>query len=317
MEIEGFIQFENAIPVENNCLGKKFSISIGGIKGFLATPAEFQKSAHERQLGSLQIPALGSITYNEHFHWGSLVSLPEGYGKIRACKLLFENITEEELRLSETILLNEISRWRTLLLENLSVRLISDYRGVQKARSLKSYGLGEFGLFRVNNGKNERVSSDFKNSIVIEIGETKSLDCDEFQILLDDTSNGKCPLLPFYFLLDADRAIFEENYRKSVLDCATAIEVCFSLVIGHNLSVEDKLKNYLERKHNSLRLKRSLLKALGLLIPNPELEYDKHLDKVRNRVIHGGYDPTREEARKAFKLTQDTLYYLLSKIYEL
>ena len=135
--------------------------------------------------------------------------------------------------------------------------------------------------------------------------------------MLDETSQKKKPLLPFYFFLDAERAKFELNYRKSILDLATAVEVCFSLIIVNRLTAQNKLNNYIISKHYSLRQKRELLVAFEVKLPFSDKDYTENLDKIRNRVIHGGYSPTEVEIKKALNITKKTLYELLPDKYEI
>ena len=75
--------------------------------------------------------------------------------------------------------------------------------------------------------------------------------------------------------MDAERAKFDKNYRKSILDSATAVEVCFSFLVSKQLPFSNDLNKYVASKHNSLRLKRDLLKALKISIPIKEEAYTK------------------------------------------
>jgi hypothetical protein len=127
----------------------------------------------------------------------------------------------------------------------------------------------------------------------------------------------KKPLLPFYFYLDAEKAELENNYRKSILDSATAIEVCFSMIIAGLLPSQNKFNKYIFSKHNSLHQKRDLLKALEINLPFSDKEYENNIDKIRNRVIHGGYTPTITEIKASLKITHQTIYNLLPLKYEI
>ena len=65
MLIEGYIEFENEIPVSSECLGKEYPITISGMEGLLATPRVFHNFNDEResQLGLLHSPEQGIIKY--------------------------------------------------------------------------------------------------------------------------------------------------------------------------------------------------------------------------------------------------------------
>ena len=212
----------------------------------------------------------------------------------------------------------DLPRWRGLLLDNISLILEKDYRGTRRAMTSKSYGLGEFGLFRKNEGTPKMFIPHQVEvqTIRVIVGDTLGFDIDGFQQVLSETSKGKTPLLPYYFLFDAERAKFEESYRKSILDSATAVEVCFSYLISQLLPFNKDLNKYVASKHNSLRLKRDLLKLLKIDAPIRENEYIKDLDMVRNRIIHAGHNPDRYEANKAYRIAKETLYNLMPRKHE-
>ncbi|MCU7548746.1 hypothetical protein OCK74_06435 [Chitinophagaceae bacterium LB-8] len=319
MLLEGYIEFENEIPVALECLGKEFPIVIAGIAGLLAMPLMFQGFNDERKLGPLQSPEQGNVKYKDHFHWGSVHSWPSGDSAIRACKILFNDIDEQSFEKTGNRIAQELQKWRSLLIDNISLMLEKDYRGTRRSLESNNFGFGEFGLFRKKEGSDKEFIPEELKCQVIEVIIENTLDfnVEGIQQVLDATSKGKAPLLPFYFLFDAERARFEKNYRKSILDSATAVEVCFSFLISQLLPFNEDLNKYVASKHNSLRLKRDLLKVLKVSIPVREKEYIEDLDIVRNKVIHAGHIPTVHEAYTAYKIAKETLYALLPKKYEI
>jgi len=87
--------------------------------------------------------------------------------------------------------------------------LQKDYRGTQRSRTSKSYGLGEFALFKKKEGTiGHFIPDDLKRHVItVIIGKSFGFDVEGLQQVLADTSEGKAPLLPFYFLFDAERAL--------------------------------------------------------------------------------------------------------------
>ncbi len=183
----------------------------------------------------------------------------------------------------------------------------------------ESYGHGKVGLFKKNQGPNQMfVPNEYETPVVhIIIEDNLSFNENRLQQVLDDTSKNKAPLLPFYFLFESERAKCERNLRKSILDSATAVEVCFSFLINQLLAYDKEINKYVASKHNSLRLKRDLLKVLKIDIPIKEKTYKDNLDDIRNKVIHAGYSPNNHEAYNAYKIAKETLYSLLPKKYEM
>lgn len=314
MQIEGYIEFENSIPVTSNCLGKKFPIEIAGLKGIMATPVMFKGFNDTDKLGPLHAPEVGKIKFIDQFNWGSVYSWPNGDSEIRACKLLFPSIPEELFEAKGNKIALVIEKWRSLLVDNISFNLRKDYRGATRSKSISSFGLGKFGLFKKDSGPDNRFIPNDPKPIVINVdvgSSSRGFNEVGLSQVLEHASNGIEPLLPFYFFLDAERAQFDEHYRKSVLDSATATEVCFSLIIGRFLPATDDLNKYIYSKHSSLRQKRELLKVLKVDLPEKEADYLNKLDYVRNRVIHAGYVPSKREVNAALMIAEKTLYTLL------
>ncbi|MFV8333678.1 hypothetical protein [Flavobacterium sp. GSP14] len=317
MLIEGYLEFDNSIPVSIECLGREFPINISGIDGLLVPPSIDETFYEEKKLGPLKAPSLGAIRFVEDFHWGSVNCWPTGDSEIRACKIIFPNIQEEMFEIDGNKIINGLNEWRKLLIENISVELKEDYRGKPRVITSKGYGYSGFGLFKKITGSNKHfLPQEEKETIIIYLRHFK-FNQNSLQEILNITSQKKKPLLPFYFFLDAEKAKFEYNYRKSILDSATAIEISFSLIIRNFLPYQEKLNKYITAKHNTLRLKRDLLKTLDVKLPFTENEYTKNLDEIRNRVIHGGYFPSQSEIQLALKITEQTLYSLFPKKYEI
>ena len=314
MILEGYIEFKNSIPVSMACLGKLFPIKIDGFEGFLATPRMFESFNKERKLGALQSPTEGVIKFVPEFHWGSVYSWPDGESAIHACKIIFPDIKEKMFEDAGNRISSQLGKWRSLLIDNISLAMREDYRGTSRSRNISSSdGIGEFALFRKPHGPdNQFIPFEFGPEIINIVSEEfNGFDEERLQQVLNDTSNGKMPLLPFYFFLDAERAKFEENNRKSILDSATAVEVCFSLLIGKLLPTNKELSKYIISKQNSLLQKRELLKVLKESLPIKEDDYKNKLDRVRNKVIHAGYIPSSNEVNSALKIAEQTLYSLL------
>lgn len=313
MLIEGYIEFENSIPVTIDCLGKKFPIEIAGVKGFLATPLLFKDFNETHKLGPLKVPEIGDIKFIDGFDWGSVHSWPKGDSAIRASKILFADISEESFENTGNKIASELEKWRIRLIDNIGYSLRKSYSGTTRSKTISSFGIGQFELFKKNKGPDKRFIPIDREKIEISIvlNHSRGFDEEGLRKVLKDTSKGIEPLLPFYFFLDAERAYFEENYRKSVLDSATATEVCFSQIINELLPTPDDLNKYSYSKHSSLRQKRDLLKVLKVVLPEKEKDFFVKLDSVRNRVIHGGYTPNQEEVRAALKIAENTLYTLL------
>lgn len=317
MLLEGYIEFDKSIPVSIDCLGKKFPISISGVNGFLITPLMFEGFYGTEKLGPLKQPDGGNMNYIDSFYWGSVKRFPTGDSNINACRIIFPDIDKEIFNDIGNKIINELSNWRELFIDNISVDSKKDFRCGSRNTSLKRSSGTKLALYKKLSGSD----NEFRPSRPIQ---QFTITIDRFcftpeslQRILTDTSENKKPLLPFYFFLDAQSAKCQGNYRKSILDAATALELAFTIMIDKLFEGQEKFRKHLTSKHNSLRLKRELLKALQIELQFPEKMYVENLDNTRNRVIHAGYNPNKLEAENALRISRDTLYNLFPSKYQI
>lgn len=317
MLLEGYIEFDKSIPVSIDCLGKKFPISISGVNGFLITPLMFDGFYGAEKLGPLKQPNGGNMNYIDSYDWGSVTSYPSGDSNINACRIIFPDIDKEVFEDTGNKIINELSNWRKLLIDNISIDAKRDFRCSSRNIGLKRSSSIKLALYKKLSGSDKefRPSGPIPNLRI-----TLDRFCftpETLQRILIDTSEKKKPLLPFYFILDARSAECQGNYRKSILDAATALELAFTIMIDKFFEGQEKLRKHLSSKHNSLRLKRELLKVLQIELPFPEKMYLENLDNTRNRVIHAGYNPNESEAENALRISSNTLYNLFPSKYEI
>lgn len=249
-----------------------------------------------------------------------VVNSSEKYSLIRACSIIFSDIPEYLFQEAGNSILTNLSKWRTILIDNLSAVLQVDYReGHKNIVVNEPYGYGKFGIVGELNGKKIGFTllQDMYGPTVYYFNKILYLGLTDLQEVLNASSEEKSPLLPFYLFLDSERAYSNANFRKAILDAASAMESALSLIIDNHLPYNNDLNKYISSKHNSLKLKRELLKKLLITLPFKENDYSKHLDSVRNKVIHAGYFPTREEVAPSITIVKNTLYQLFPKIHEL
>ena len=127
------------------------------------------------------------------------------------------------------------------------------------------------------------------------------------------------PVSVSYEMLDNARVnLSRKDTRSAVLHCATAIELVLKkLIIAYlDTTVSDNsLKDFVLRQADGYsRLvelcKRCLISLAGL--PNVK----ETVIDIRNRVIHGGYVPSRQEATKAYEDTRQALAVLKTPMFE-
>ena len=106
----------------------------------------------------------------------------------------------------------------------------------------------------------------------------------------------------------ANISLLEGNYRKSILDSSTAFELSLTNYLKRNLKIDQPLLDEFLRLNNSISKKRSILRLIGISLPNHN--YSDDLENLRNRAIHIGKEPNSDEARKAFLIATEVVNLL-------
>ncbi len=305
MQIWGIIHFENGIPISKECLDKKYDVRINGVFGTLKTPA-INKTFEMEKLANPFL-FMENREFNETVNWGRTFSWPSGDSILEACTLCFD-ISEDVDEIGQKIF-DKLGDWASLLVDNFSLAYLTDLRDPSRGKRINVNGVGKYGLHK----RMDDVAVHFVGKIEqihIYIKSDPLLSYQAFYSIINNTSGLLGPRLCYYYLLDSERAIHDGNFRKGILDAATALELAFAETIQQKLAVEKSLKDYIEKQHDSLSKKRMLLKNMNVKIPLTDKDYQDKIEIFRNRTIHGGYNPTFIEARNCFQIVKETLEYL-------
>ena len=111
--------------------------------------------------------------------------------------------------------------------------------------------------------------------------------------------------------------IYNYDTRAAVLNCATSIEVVLKKRISDFLSKSSTspVKDYVLKQADSYSKQVEMCKKFGIPL-NGVSNAKKFVFDVRNRVAHGGYIPSFEEANKAYKSTRSALIELAVPMFE-
>lgn len=124
--------------------------------------------------------------------------------------------------------------------------------------------------------------------------------------------------IPYKMLDNARVNMSRHDTRSSVLHCATAIEVALKkLIIAYlDTKVTDSLlKDYVLKQADGYAKLVELCKKCSISLAGlPNVK--ETVADVRNRVIHGGYVPTPQEASVAYDNTRQALSVLKTPMFE-
>lgn len=123
---------------------------------------------------------------------------------------------------------------------------------------------------------------------------------------------------PYEMLSNGQINLSRHDWCAAVLNCATSIEVMVKkMVVAYfeATNVPSELREYVLKQADGYKRLRDLCKNLSISLAGmPNVE--DNVMKVRNRVIHGGYVPTYEEAYKAYLCTRQSLSALNVPMFE-
>lgn len=124
--------------------------------------------------------------------------------------------------------------------------------------------------------------------------------------------------MPYEMLNHARVNLSRYDTRSAVLHCATAIEVVFKKLVITRLDAivaDESLKEFVLKQADGYTKLVELCKKCSISLAGlPNVK--ETVINVRNRVIHGGYVPTRQEAKVAYDNTRQTLSVLKTPMFE-
>lgn len=318
MRLEGIIYLKNSVTIDAECLDKQFSISVSGFGGILTTPIldpEFKTKDKDRSFASYELLAPSGLNSEIKIEgkWGVPFSWPKGDSSLEAFGFWFD-INEEQISESTKQIYAELSNWIELLKDNLSIL------------SGQDLGMARFGISQVLVERIEKrdlyISKESKlidryfppQNVNVIVDKKSGVTLNQLSDAIKLTNENKHPLLELELLREAKQALMTNNLRKSILDSATALELCLINTIRANLDMAEPLKNEILKNYNSIAKKRQLLKVLKIDLP--KFDYQDDFETLRNKAIHIGQLPTKEEARQALKIATTVITELTKDKFE-
>lgn len=131
--------------------------------------------------------------------------------------------------------------------------------------------------------------------------------------------NANNPVSAPYEMLNNARVNFvHHDTRATVLNCATAVEVMLKRKVYAYLDANNTpqvLGDYVLKKADGFSKLTELCKALSINLTRMPNVKNVVID-MRNRVIHGGYIPSNEEAQAAYHNTKEALKVMNVPMFE-
>jgi hypothetical protein len=315
MKIFGYFKFKEGLNLSSDCLNKEYNIQISKYKGKILTPfliENFETDSDNIRINLLP-PKSKLDCLDKRLNWGRPYSWPNGDSNVQTLKIELNIIKQNFSIKSKKELEKEIENW----INRFRLNLFAFNYNIDSPSLIEKKSTREiFEFFSESITKNNKSAffEEYIESVTVYI--SKPIKEKDLINVIDVTSSNKKLILEYQLLRDANKELLLENYKKSILDSATALEVSLTNAIKRDLEINEKLLLPILKKYNGLRQKRELLKLTKNTLPLKDKIYEKRIEKLRNEAIHSGKTPTKKEAKDAFIIVKKTIDSLITDKFE-
>ncbi len=143
------------------------------------------------------------------------------------------------------------------------------------------------------------------SSINMQINDLPAISYGDLLESLDNLENGYI-FDAEYFLIEGLRYFNKKLYRQSLIELATAVELCLADLLQIELQDLDlKQKELIFNKYNNLHSLREALNKLDIEVSN---DIERYIGKPRNDAVHKGLTPSKDDTERALKLAKEFIY---------
>jgi len=321
-----------SLPINIECdsaiMGKSFEVVIGKTKGNIIFPSLSSKFLEYKEKGHLEkdlkIPGpvcpINTNWFNKEdgfgvTGWGQTLTFPAGESTIKKVLLTFE-FEDNGMELNTNDIYDNITEWFNNFYDIKElVTGISTYKKEAKNPIfVQGFGLcsTNLQLYLYDDNKKEyfNVLNEADANLAYQIQLCGNfLKIEELQKIINYLNKSKGIKFDYKYYLEGKRAFENEDFIKAVTICSPALE----FVLSQSLEAFCKSKgiyflNKLRKKYRMLGGMFDL--AEDIKMPLPTSDYRTKILKLRNKVIHEGYRPSKKEVNdylKDIKLYIDTL----------
>lgn len=319
--IETIIEFPFKIPCKVEVLGAEFQIKIGshwGILAFPKIPEDYLERFENDEIINTNLifptKANKQLPNNEDNYWGCFYD-NAGNSWVQKCSVWFP-CNENDFR----ELGNDISKITKQYIDKfiLFLEILSENTFEQNLDNISvNENLTQYWFLKEGNIYNAE-KPKFTLNITI-INNQIFISKDIIEKSLNFSNQGFEPKLQYKLFRDA---IFHKNnndYRRAIIDIATVIEIVFTgEIIKEFAKIKIKEQNLIKsvlKKYHSLSGRIELLSTMNINMPRHKNDYIKCINEIRNKSVHSGYNPNKNEIKNALDITKVTLKHFCEEIY--
>ncbi|MFC1554873.1 hypothetical protein ACFL7D_09580 [candidate division KSB1 bacterium] len=243
--------------------------------------------------------------------WGHPVSYPKGSSSVKLALLEFCLVPKKEDASIQEIY-EAFEPWLKLFEQY--VKLLTTQHTRNKVSG--GDGSGRLDLLYDIDKNLEHIYRSTPTTITIEIGrEDESLHIEQLRETVNLASGGYQPKLQYRILLEAYRARKDKDYRKAIIESATALEICLTERILREFNTQGiTFGEKLLKKFRMLGGRFELVKMLG--ISHPDKDYKTIIIEPRNNVVHGAIFPNKDMANNVITEVKELLQLFSPQLHE-
>lgn len=313
--IFGIIEFSESLYCASDSLGKAASVILGGVEGTLTLPSLPEWLENEKD--PLHKPLLGPPPARSWKRgetlicWGCPTSYPDGTADVELALLEF-HLEVDNAETNAQAIYTTFGTW---------LKLFEDYVKLQtKQRTSKNVfggdGPGRLELLSNDATGLKHISHTAPTSIsIVMSSDDESLHFEQFTRAAQLASNGLQPSLHYRMLLEAYIARRNEDYRKAIIEAATALEVCLTTRIMDEFNTKSIF--FGEKLLQKFRMLGGRFELVRLLeIDLPAKDYMTLIINPRNEVIHRASFPNIIIANQVIAEVEELLYMFSPQLHE-
>ena len=266
-EIQIVIQFDDSLIFSFDFSGKIFPFKIKDTEGLIEFPY-IKNSYKELTINASLNPFF--LKNNVNFNWGKVNN---NSISVNALLLKFD--------VNHTLNYKDIEIWMEIFKKHIEIS------SNQTSRK-----------FRFNG---DRIVSGIESPGKLMMKSADPFNLKYFQYVLDICQNLDNIPIDLELINEARILIEFQDFRRSIIDCATALEITLTKVCESKLTEEGNenfARDILKNKYRTLGNKLQLAFLLGIIIDD---SYQNDIVTLRNMIVHKGYTPTNQEANIALK----------------
>ncbi|MBK7378566.1 MAG: hypothetical protein IPJ03_06115 [Ignavibacteriales bacterium] len=314
-KVFGLIEFSEELVCAADSLGKSVIIVLSNHEATLTLPSLPNWLPNEKDpLSKCLIgpkPADKWKSGNEPILWGKPFSYPEGTSEVNFAFLEF---------IIDSSLIDEVSKEIYLAFPDW-LNLFEKYTKLLTKQHTKNQVFVKnepprLKLISQESNKLKKITSNFYNEIaIVDWQEDTSLHYNQLVTASQFSSKRLKPRLEYELLLDAYVARSKDDYRKVILEGASALEVCLTSRIQNEFeSLKIKFGSKLLDKFRMLGGRFELIRLLGIELPDKD--YEKIIIKPRNDVVHKAKYPDLKTAYSFINEVESLICILSPQLFE-